>query len=549
MSKLPETRIPPPGFAACKTPFSPVFAKAICQFPGVSLQRQGDFEGWWLIPTELVSSVEKLAMQRKVRLAWIPAAASYADYDLTSVLLLPFQREGAAVGSKSPILLNYEPGLGKTPTAIEAIKLANAFPALVICPANVRRTWKSELIKWGWAGDVILIETGSDWDLYVQPDYTPSNTIVITSYELSHLAPLYGWAALILDEAHKIKNRESSFAKTALALRDTNPTALRLALTATPYSNDPSDLYSIADWLYPGRLGNYWHYVTRYCVVEKNDFGTRLKYRLLDDGTWTCLLPERLPELKARFNAFTLRATRQEVGHLLPAFTVTALRQRSGEKLSSTYEDWAIQGPINKHRAESDILALHGEKTLWAATEVKQAHQSEHHVCVLTHLKETARAIRDSLREETGIGEILYLDGEVSTKKRDKLLEASRRLPRSTLVATMHSVLEGVNSLTQFTTAIYAELYYSPRVMIQSLGRFSRLNSVAPSRALLLVLEGTLDEAIALSVLRKVQTANRIFTEGQGEAKLVSALALEETEEDFFASLREVAKKGMEDAY
>src|SRR6266576_878042 len=65
--------------------------------------------------------------------------------------LRPFQRAGADfLRTAKHALLADEMGLGKTVQAIAALEAigADAYPALIVCPNSMKRTWQKEFAKW-----------------------------------------------------------------------------------------------------------------------------------------------------------------------------------------------------------------------------------------------------------------------------------------------------------------------------------------------------------------------------------------------------------------
>lgn len=82
------------------------------------------------------------------------------------------------------------------------------------------------------------------------------NGIIITNYEsvlkykgiLSELK----WHYIVLDEGHKIRNPE---AKITIAIKQFRSTSHRLMLTGSPMQNNLVELWSLFDFIVPGRLG------------------------------------------------------------------------------------------------------------------------------------------------------------------------------------------------------------------------------------------------------------------------------------------------------
>ena len=67
---------------------------------------------------------------------------------------------------------------------------------------------------------------------------------------------------IILDEAHRIKNRKASVSKNILALSKDIPQ--RLALTGTPAHNAPWELYNIIHFLKPQQYKSYWKWLDQW---------------------------------------------------------------------------------------------------------------------------------------------------------------------------------------------------------------------------------------------------------------------------------------------
>src|SRR5262249_30607123 len=61
----------------------------------------------------------------------------------------PFQRAGVAyLLERRRAFLADEQGLGKTVEALATLQAAEAFPAVVVCPANLKLNWRREAEAW-----------------------------------------------------------------------------------------------------------------------------------------------------------------------------------------------------------------------------------------------------------------------------------------------------------------------------------------------------------------------------------------------------------------
>src|SRR5690349_11426559 len=121
--------------------------------------------------------------------------------------LFPHQVEGVAflLGRRRAILAD-DMGLGKTRQSIVSLRhLAPAGPYLVICPASVKRNWAREIALVAADAPVLVIEGSAP--------IAPTAQWVIVNYDIlaKHAAALHAvpWAAVVLDEAHYLKNHRS----------------------------------------------------------------------------------------------------------------------------------------------------------------------------------------------------------------------------------------------------------------------------------------------------------------------------------------------------
>jgi hypothetical protein len=157
--------------------------------------------------------------------------------------------ESAAEGHRT-FLLADEPGLGKTAQALLAAQAADAFPLLAVVPNVVKRNWAHEAEMWVPSRHVTVIHgDGDDVDGFAD--------IVVVNYEIldRHVGWLgeFGFRAMVVDEAHFIKNKQSQRSQNVLHLADRirarTGRPLLMALTGTPLINDIEDFHAIWEFL------------------------------------------------------------------------------------------------------------------------------------------------------------------------------------------------------------------------------------------------------------------------------------------------------------
>jgi SNF2 family DNA or RNA helicase len=153
-------------------------------------------------------------------------------------------------------LLADEVGLGKTIEAgivmKELIHRGLVRTVLVLTPASLTEQWREELYN-KFHERFTVMETPHDWAAVQEADW--GRWIVsLDRAKLDHqsegiLAREYD--LLIVDEAHKLKNRSTRAWQFVNQLRK----RYVLMLTATPVQNDLMELYSLVTILAPGQLG------------------------------------------------------------------------------------------------------------------------------------------------------------------------------------------------------------------------------------------------------------------------------------------------------
>ncbi len=215
--------------------------------------------------------------------------------------LFDFQKVGVRFLKTIPnVLLADSPGTGKTITTIAALENTKSGRFLVLCPASLKYSWAEEIKKWKPA-DTINVIDGIKIERHLQ--WQRSSRWTIANYELllhDWDSIPKNWDVIISDESTRISNPS---AKTTKALKRLSAKK-KIALTGTPISNKPDDIWSIIDWISPRYLGSFYQFTEQYCIREPR-FHRIVGYKNLND-------------LGLRLSRFMLRRTKEEVMKDLP---------------------------------------------------------------------------------------------------------------------------------------------------------------------------------------------------------------------------------------
>ena len=519
------------SFFGIKIPYNEHFNKDIRLIPGARFSNKLKT---WLFPKELVSSIETLAKNHEFSIASIPNTSSNPGIQQESALFL-FQKQAVdKILENHGGLLSFEMGLGKTPTSIIAINslLGSAKNILVVCPANVRVQWMNQWKKWSpkESRKIFIISKGSDYR-YIEN----TNTIIIVSYGLLNVDILktIPFGAIIADESQEIKNSKAKRTKGMLELAELNKNAIKLALTGTPI-NEPKDFWSQLNFIYPERYGTYWTFVRRYCNVFDNGYGLTIQGINEDNKL----------EFENRVTQVSCRVTRSD----LPPGTIPPLNIHV-EHIVPDGNIFMDEKQFQSHKnvLDSHVLLCGYKKIASARDKVNKLliEDKESPICILTYHIETAKLLADFFNTSC-------ITGLTSITERQQIAESviNKEDGPRILVCSMKSIGVGVDYLTPFTRVVFAELYWSPIVMTQVIGRFSRLSSLSGTDIYFLVLQGTIDELISSTLKRKIDNLSTVMKTTEAEQALSNTFSISEDEEEqFILALTDIASSYVRTEY
>lgn len=144
-----------------------------------------------------------------------------------------------AAGTRSLYIAD-EPGLGKTAQALVSIVAAGSQRAVIAVPAVVKTNWAREVDMWTPGREVVVLEGRKSEAIPASAD------IVVVNYDIltAHLDSLLAWKpdALVVDEAHYVKERTSARTKAVAAIAEHVGDGLKVYLSGTPIPNRPIEL-------------------------------------------------------------------------------------------------------------------------------------------------------------------------------------------------------------------------------------------------------------------------------------------------------------------
>lgn len=426
-------------------------------------------------------------------------------------------------------------GLGKTLQALTAMKLLlkENERALILCPAAARETWRDELAKWGFTSTAVLSPTATKAAKKEWEDAS-SKRVLVCSYHPSLIDrtlecafPRGVPAFLILDEAHRLRGRNSLRSKT---LKDIAPlTKYRLALSATPQMDHPRDWYQLLHTLLGYRFGNRWDFDRAYCAARPNKYGGQDNRGVSN--------PE---ELKLRLSYYMLRREKRDVAKELPAMQWQVRWVEPTTDAKRVFQ--AAQLGLSKGSMHEAVLATLKGKTEETISLAKEAKR----FLLATWLREHAQQLARSLSVEHDTP-CVCITGDLSTEKRAaKIREAQSK--GWGVVATTDSISESLNLQGVASIGILHALDWVPLKLAQLFGRLHRLGITDPVTWYIVAMRESIDQVIVQTQILKLdqwrgimgQTSHRDFRHAIGDA--VSGPQVVEAEKQALKDMYEAMK-------
>ncbi len=243
-------------------------------------------------------------------LAW-PVLQGVTRYDYQERTALRVLRE-----MRGRAILADEVGLGKT---IEAGLVLKEYAlrglvqrALVLTPAALTDQWREEM-ETKFSMPFSVLRSVRDWD---------RKPLLIASMDTAKREPhrrsaqARSWDLIIVDEAHRLKNRLSLNWRFVAGLSK----KYMLLLTATPVQNDMDELFNLVTLLKPGQLHTYDRFLERYVASPDRR------------------VPMRVSELRGRLRDVMVR-NRRGIAFTLPPRRVHSLAVRLSPAERRLYDD------------------------------------------------------------------------------------------------------------------------------------------------------------------------------------------------------------------
>jgi SNF2 family DNA or RNA helicase len=419
----------------------------------------------------------------------------------------PYQMEGIAfLMPRHAAILADEMGLGKTVQTILALRLmfhtAMIQRALLVCPKPLVNNWMRELRTWG--ADLPFEVIGGD-ALARRFGWAGSKCpLKLVNYELlTRDADVVADEAVrfdvvVLDEAQRIKNRESKTAQVVRSIhRDRS-----WALTGTPIENSTEDLVNL--------------------------------FAFVDEGRIPPDTPaKRLPGL---IGDSILRRVKEDVMKDMPPKTIRDLTLELTPAQKEAYQLAEKDGVIHLNELGDTITVQHvfelvmrlkqicnfdprtgqSAKLEQLVADMAEVAASDRKAIVFSQWVEPLERIAEALAE---FGPLQF-HGRIPPRERQAVLDRFKQDP-SCHVILMSYATGSVGLNLQFTNYVFLfDRWWNPAVEDQAINRAHRIGQKAPVFVTRFIAQDTIECRIAEVLEKKRELFNELVAQNEPPARL-----------------------------
>jgi hypothetical protein len=428
----------------------------------------------------------------------------------------PYQYETAYLASKQNLYIAFQCGLGKTLTAIEAVKRYKLTPQctdrsvlVVVSPKVALEQWKREIEIQDPGVPVFLVTAERPYEAA----FTPPECYVVTYYEALLDQEIYGtslagrqWGVIVADEAHKVKNKDARRTRALWKLHAHR----RIAMSGTPFDKSPAELWSILHWFDKQRFSSFWQFVEKYIQQVPG-------YRATE---FVGVKPEARDELATVLRSLMVMKTRKQVGqHVKKIVSVQRVMlepkqlelYRTVRNADDVLVDIGTAEPLliaNEPTMMTRLAQLAAWPGLLGRHDVPSAkfdwvleyiiNNPQEPMLLFTRFRESAielhRRIEKVLERDAG----LVIGGDEPVRL-ERVLSGDVKY----LVGTIAAVGTALD-LPMLSTAVFVEFEWSSVLMRQAADRIHRMTTTVPPNIVFLVALKTIDGLMLRKFTKKL---------------------------------------------
>ncbi|TWU24182.1 ATP-dependent helicase HepA [Novipirellula galeiformis] len=428
----------------------------------------------------------------------------------------PYQLDGIAfMFPRFACVLADEMGLGKTMQAISTIRLllcsGEVRSILLVCPKPLVSNWLREFRVWAPEIPIVAIEGNA-----AKRDFQWRSTeipVKVANYELlmrdkeTVLESGLHFDLVVLDEAQRIKNRNSTTAEIVRAI----PRTRSWALTGTPVENSPDDLVGVFDFLSPG---------------------------FLQVG-----MP--LPQMAAKAHEYILRRTKDMVLDDMPPKLYRDAELDLTPEQWATYEQAESEGVIQLEELEEMLTIQHVFELVLRLKQIcnfdPMTGSSTKLERLVADMEEVAASGKKAIVFSQWVNSIdqmkpalerfgpLEYHGRIPHKQREGVIDRFKNDPKSHVILMSYGA-GSVGLNLQFCEYVFLfDRWWNPAIEDQAINRAHRIGARGAVTVTRMLAMNTIEQRIAAVLDQKREMFDALFAEqGGGPVAAGGGLSREE---------------------
>lgn len=434
--------------------------------------------------------------------------------------LRPYQKEDLEKLKSKPAMGCFnEQRTGKTPTSLVTLDSEGNKKILVVTVASAIYQWKEEFERWTGRPCVVVngtkavrekqIDSWTDglvisYDSLkeIKPRIKDKETMEETKGREGHITQILAKKpdALIVDEAHKIKNPKSAVAKSIFKL---SVIERKLALTGTPAPNKPYEIFSILHFLYPNVFRSYWTFISDYFKTRRSQASGHTYIDILG------FKPGMEFKLQTQLSHISTNRKRKDVMDWLPEkdyeqikLDPTKEQKKYLEELDRYFEteNIIVQGVLDRLIRERQIclapelIGLKGKspKLEWLKQFIKD--YPEKPIVIFSKFTSFIKLLEKELPEES----FYSIIGSTSAKNRNEYKLGFQNGERNILIIQIDTGKEAL-TLDRAEAIIFCDKFPPAADIAQAEDRFiatTKEKANKPHTIIELMMKGTYDEQL-----------------------------------------------------
>ncbi|XP_055020875.1 chromodomain-helicase-DNA-binding protein 1-like isoform X2 [Boleophthalmus pectinirostris] len=401
-------------------------------------------------------------------------------------------------------------------------------PFLVVSPLSVMENWRKEMQSFAPSLKILCYQGDKERRTEIQQEAkTKDFHVLLTTYEMCLRDALFfkkwKWEALVVDEAHRLKNQNSLLFQTLTEFS----LGFRVLLTGTPIQNNLHELYSLLSFIQPS-------------VFTADDADNFLScYGNVQNQ------PELAAELQRILEPFLLRRVKSEVALDLPKKTelvlyhgMTALQKKYYKAILTKDLEAFGDEQSNKTRLLNILMQLRkcvihpylfdgvepepfvmGEHLVEASGKfclldsmLSHLHKGGHRILLFSQMTRTLDILQDYMEYRGYSYE--RLDGSVRGEERN--LAVKNFSTSDIFVFLLSTKAGGVGlNLTAADTVIFMDTDFNPQNDLQAAARCHRIGQNRPVKIIRLLARDTVEEIMYSRAMSKLHLTNTVIEEGR----------------------------------